>query len=46
MSLWIAPAAVLAVFWLWFLARGKALRDRDGRVVKWFGMLTELDRAK
>jgi len=23
-SLWIAPAAVLAVFWLWFLARGKA----------------------
>ena len=24
MSLWIAPAAVLAVFWLWFLARGKA----------------------
>ena len=24
MSVWIAPAAVLAVFWLWFLARGKA----------------------
>jgi PAS domain S-box-containing protein len=29
----------------WFLARGKALRDREGRVVKWFGMLTEIDRA-
>lgn len=24
MSVWIAPAAVLAVAWLWFLARGKA----------------------
>jgi hypothetical protein len=23
-SVWIAPAAVLAVFWLWFLTRGKA----------------------
>lgn len=29
-----------------FLARGKALRDREGRVVKWFGMLTELDHTK
>jgi PAS domain S-box-containing protein len=29
-----------------FLARGKALRDREGRVVKWFGLLTELDHAK
>jgi PAS domain S-box-containing protein len=29
-----------------FLARGKAMRDREGRVVKWFGMLTELDHAK
>jgi PAS domain S-box-containing protein len=28
-----------------FLARGQALRDADGRVVKWFGMLTELDHA-
>jgi PAS domain S-box-containing protein len=28
-----------------FLARGKALRDREGRVVKWFGMLTELDHT-
>jgi PAS domain S-box-containing protein len=27
----------------WFLARGKSLRDRDGRVIKWFGMLTEID---
>src|SRR5262249_55562777 len=29
-----------------FLARGKAFRDREGRVVKWFGMLTELDTSK
>jgi PAS domain S-box-containing protein len=29
-----------------FLARGKAVRDREGRVVKWFGLLTELDPAK
>jgi PAS domain S-box-containing protein len=29
-----------------FLARGKPLRDREGRVVKWFGTLTELDHAK
>jgi PAS domain S-box-containing protein len=29
-----------------FLARGKPLHDREGRVVKWFGMLTELDHAK
>jgi PAS domain S-box-containing protein len=29
-----------------FLARGKALRDRDGKVVKWFGMLTELDHVE
>jgi serine/threonine-protein kinase len=29
-----------------FLARGKPLRDREGRVVKWFGMLTELDQTK
>jgi PAS domain S-box-containing protein len=29
-----------------FLARGKALRDREGRVVKWFGLLTETDPAK
>jgi PAS domain S-box-containing protein len=28
-----------------FLARGKPLHDREGRVVKWFGMLTELDHA-
>ncbi|TMQ32832.1 MAG: PAS domain-containing protein [Planctomycetota bacterium] len=29
-----------------FLARGKAVRDREGHVVKWFGLLTELDHAK
>ncbi len=29
-----------------FLARGKALRDREGKVVKWFGMLTELDHVE
>jgi PAS domain S-box-containing protein len=29
-----------------FLARGKSLRDREGRVVKWFGMLTELDHTQ
>ena len=28
----------------WFLARGNAVRDRDGRVVKWFGLLTEVNR--
>jgi len=28
-----------------FLARGKALLNREGRVVKWFGMLTELDHT-
>jgi len=30
----------------WFLARGRAVRDRDGRVVKWFGMLTDIDDQK
>jgi PAS domain S-box-containing protein len=28
-----------------FLARGKPVLDREGRVVRWVGMLTELDRA-
>jgi PAS domain S-box-containing protein len=28
-----------------FLARGKPVHDREGRVVRWVGMLTELDRA-
>jgi PAS domain S-box-containing protein len=28
-----------------FLARGKPVHDREGRVVKWVGMLTELDHA-
>jgi PAS domain S-box-containing protein len=27
----------------WFLARGRSLRDRQQRVVKWFGMLTEIE---
>jgi PAS domain S-box-containing protein len=30
----------------WFLARARALRDRDGRVVKWFGTLTDIDGQK
>jgi PAS domain S-box-containing protein len=30
----------------WFLARAKALRDQEGRIAKWFGILTELDHAK
>jgi PAS domain S-box-containing protein len=30
----------------WFLARGKAVRDREGRVVKWFGLLTEIEDQK
>jgi PAS domain S-box-containing protein len=30
----------------WFLARGRALRDREGQVVKWFGMLTEMKDQK
>jgi PAS domain S-box-containing protein len=28
-----------------FLARANPLHDRDGRVVKWFGILTELDHT-
>jgi PAS domain S-box-containing protein len=30
----------------WFLARAKAMRDQEGRIAKWFGILTELDHAK
>jgi PAS domain S-box-containing protein len=30
----------------WFLARGTALRDGQGRIVKWFGLLTEIERAQ
>jgi PAS domain S-box-containing protein len=30
----------------WFLARGRPLRDRAGRIVKWFGMLTEIEDQK
>jgi PAS domain S-box-containing protein len=29
-----------------FLARGRALRDREGQVVKWLGLLTELDHSQ
>jgi PAS domain S-box-containing protein len=29
-----------------FLARGKALRGREGQVLKWFGVLTELNQSK
>jgi PAS domain S-box-containing protein len=29
----------------WFLARAKALRDQEGRIAKWFGILTELDHG-
>ena len=28
-----------------FLARAKPMRDQEGRIVKWFGILTELDHA-
>jgi PAS domain S-box-containing protein len=30
----------------WFLARGKPLRDRSGRVMKWFGLLTDIEDQK
>ncbi|MCI0637499.1 MAG: PAS domain S-box protein, partial [Gemmataceae bacterium] len=30
----------------WFLAQGRPLRDREGRVAKWFGMLTEIEDQK
>jgi PAS domain S-box-containing protein len=30
----------------WFLARGKSLRNREGHVVKWFGLLTEIEDQK
>ncbi|MCI0462825.1 MAG: PAS domain-containing protein [Gemmataceae bacterium] len=30
----------------WFLARGRPLRNREGRVVKWFGMLTDIEDQK
>ena len=32
--------------YLWFLARGTPVRDRDGQIVKWFGMLTEIEDQK
>jgi PAS domain S-box-containing protein len=30
----------------WFLARGKALRNRRGEIVKWLGTLTEIEEQK
>jgi PAS domain S-box-containing protein len=30
----------------WFLARGVPVRDPAGRVVKWFGILTDIDEQK
>jgi two-component system sensor histidine kinase/response regulator len=30
----------------WFLARGEPLRDRDQRITKWFGTLTEIQDQK
>jgi PAS domain S-box-containing protein len=30
----------------WFLAQGRAVQDRVGRFVKWFGMLTEIEDQK
>lgn len=30
----------------WFLAQAKPVRDQDGKVFKWFGMLTEIDDQK
>jgi len=30
----------------WFLAHAKPLHDREGRTVKWFGMLTEIEDQK
>jgi PAS domain S-box-containing protein len=30
----------------WFLSQARPLRDRDGQVIKWFGMLTEIEEQK
>ena len=30
----------------WFLARARAMRDADGRIVKWFGTNTDIDELK
>jgi PAS domain S-box-containing protein len=30
----------------WFLARAKAHRNQEGRIVKWFGILTEIEDQK
>jgi PAS domain S-box-containing protein len=32
--------------WRWFMSRALAVRDRVGRVVKWFGSSTEIDDQK
>ena len=30
----------------WFLAQSRPVRDRDGHIVKWFGILTEIEEHK
>ena len=30
----------------WFLAQGRPVRDGEGRIFKWFGLLTEIDDQK
>ena len=30
----------------WFLAQGRPVRDREGRIVKWFGLLAEIEDQK
>ncbi|MCI0700101.1 MAG: protein kinase [Planctomycetia bacterium] len=30
----------------WFLAQARPVRDREGKIVKWFGMLTEIEDQK
>ncbi len=32
--------------YFWFSARAVPVRDRDGRIVKWYGLTTEIDRQK
>ena len=30
----------------WFLAQGRPVRDREGRIVKWFGLITDIEDQK
>ncbi|MCK8782244.1 PAS domain-containing protein [Rhizobium sp. NTR19] len=32
--------------WRWFQLRGLPLRDADGRIVRWYGLLTDIDDRK